>query len=211
MKRSLSSSLRTPAGVVVVAIVMCGCSPRQGKVPVVDSDSLGAPDSALLNRRGATRSSIIQRAESLYTYGPDRPQLMATDSGFPGVHVPDGAIPRMWIATARWKGVGPRPRDRILARIRSEGPYPAMGIAAGYNYVSRNSWDSKSARYWQTQIVARDGSVKAHALMRDRRLIEYTHGDSLEPRLVVLKVGSIALGLCLDDPICRPMGHCGYY
>lgn len=160
---------------------------------------------------GESRVVIVRAADSLYDFGPERPPLTADDPSFKGPRVPDGTIPRMWIATATLKSHVPVPKDRIIARIRSEGRYSQMGISAGYNYVWRSSRDTSRASRWVTRIIAADTAVQRHDLTRDDRLMEYTHGDPSEPRLVILTVHSMALGLCLDDPTCRPVGHCGYY
>jgi hypothetical protein len=154
--------------------------------------------------------SIVREAQKLYDYGLERPPIAVRDAAFKGPYVPDDSLPRMWIATAKLKG-STRPPHRIIARIRSERAYPPMGIDSGYNYIWRNSWDSTAAERWVTKIVAGNTRTKQHRLRRDPRRHEYTHGRSpLEPRLVRIKVHSVAIGACLDDPVC-PSGHCGYY
>ena len=156
---------------------------------------------------------IVAAAESLYTYGPERPQLAVRDTAFPGPYVSSNdSLPRMWIATATLKESTRRPPERIIARIRSEHAYPKAGIDSGYNYVSRSTWrsDSGSAASWVTMIVSHDTLTKSHVLTRDTRKKEYTHGDPTEPRLVRVTVHSVAFGACFDDPMC-PTGHCGYY
>ena len=158
-----------------------------------------------------SRSVVLREADSQYDYGIERPPLAGVDSNFRGPRVPDGTIPQMWIATATLKPNVPVPKDRIIARIRSTAAYPPMGITAGYNYVWRSSRDTARANEWVTAVVPTDGGVRSHRLQRDRRLIEYTHGDPAEPRLVILHVRSVSLGVCLDDPVCLPAGHCGYY
>jgi hypothetical protein len=116
----------------------------------------------------------------------------------------------MTIATAKLKPNMPQPAHRIIARIRSDAPYASMGIQSGFNYVWRNSWSDADTTSWITRVISRD-SLTALDLIRDPRRLEYTHGNSAkEPRLVILKVHSIALAVCLDDPMC-PTGHCGYY
>lgn len=158
-----------------------------------------------------TRTVATRDARMFYEFGPERPPVSVRDTAFKGPYVADDAVPRMWIATARLKANAARPASRIIARIRSERAYPALGLAAGYNYVVRNSWDTAAASRWMTRIVADDPAMKPHELVRDSRRLEYTHGKSpLEPRLVRIKVHSTAIGMCLDDPIC-PTGHCGYY
>jgi hypothetical protein len=156
-------------------------------------------------------AQVRRDAVSLYDFGPERPPINADDPGFQGPVVPDGQIPRMTIATATLKPNVPVPKDRIIARIRSERAYPPMGIAAGTNYIWRNSRDARRAKDWKTLIVGGDSAMTRHVLQRDARHMPYSHGDPAEPRLVVLHVHSVALGACLDDPMCSPSGHCGYY
>lgn len=180
--------------VLVATVLACGvlaCSPR------------------LLPDR--SRSDVVREAESLYDYGPERPPLAGVDSSFSGPRVPDGTIPQMWISTATLKSSVPVPRTRIIARIRSTAAYPQMGIVAGYNYIWRSSRDTSMARKWITAVVPAAADARSHQLQRDERLIEYTHGEPAEPRLVILRVRSMSLGVCLDDPVCLPSGHCGYY
>jgi hypothetical protein len=156
-------------------------------------------------------TGVLREAQLLYDYGPERPPVSVNDPDFKGPVVADGRIPRMWISTAVLKKGVPVPRSRILARIRSERAYAPMGIAAGYNYIWRNSRDTSLAKRWVTQVVPVDSKVRRHDLRRDERLREYTHGDPAEPRLVILHVHSEALATCLEDLLCRPTGHCGYY
>lgn len=215
MRAFARASWRAAGGAVLLLAVTSGCAPDAGKADTVFTGSTSASNHLPVVRQDnardtISRTAIIRQAESLYAYGTERPQLRGKDPEFPGPVVGDGRIPRMWIATARFKGSGARPKDRIIARIRSEAPYPQMGIAKGYNYVVRNSWDRQAAHAWRTSVVARDMSIETHDLTRDARKIEFTHGEPLEPRLVVLKVHSVGLGVCLDDPVCGT-GHCGYY
>lgn len=158
-----------------------------------------------------TTTDVVRDAQTLYDFGPERPPLNAEDPYFKGPVVENDGIPRMWISTATLKSEVAMPKTRILARIRSEQAYAPMGIAAGYNYVWRNSRDTSLARHWVTRIVPADSAMPRHVLRRDDRLREYTHGDPKEPRLVILHVHSVALAACLEDALCRPSGHCGYY
>lgn len=208
MNHSARSSLRAPAAIVVLLLAVNGCGPHQ-RVETATSGTLNPPK-GVATGADTSRALILRQAEALYDYGPERAPVTGTYPEFPGTHVPDGTIPTMRIATARWKGPGPMPPGRIIARIYSERAYTPMGIAAGYNYVWRNSWDTTAVRNWQSQVVSRDRSVSAHNLVRDSTRAEYSHGDAMEPRLVLLKVASMGLGLCLDDPMCGT-GHCGYY
>ena len=170
--------------------------------------SILACSSALLQNVSST--AVRRDAQSLYDFGPERPPLRNNDPAFKGPVVPDGGIPRMWISTATLKPNVPVPKDRIIARIRSERAYPPMGLAAGVNYIWRNSRDARRAKEWKTLVVPADDQPARHVLTRDTRMMEYTHGDPAEPRLVILQVHSQALAMCLDDPMCST-GHCGYY
>jgi hypothetical protein len=158
-----------------------------------------------------SNAAVLNDARSLYDYGPEREPFRDVDPDFRGPVVPDGEIPRMWISTATLKPNVPVPETRIIARIRSEAAYAPMGIAAGDNYIWRNSRDTTVARRWVTSIVPADGMSARHDLQRDHRLIPYTHDGPEEPKLIILRVHSIALGVCVDDPLCRPTGHCGSY
>jgi hypothetical protein len=158
-----------------------------------------------------TNAGIVRQAGSLYDYGRERPPAAIKDSAFPGpvVEDPPGA-PNMSIATATLKEGVTQPPHRILARIHSSGDYAPMGIRAGDNYIWRSSWDSTKAASWVTSIVPGDSAATRHTLQRDARLTEYTHGDAAEPRLVRITVHSLAIGVCLSDPVCTS-GHCGYW
>jgi len=198
------------SGVVVAVAVLAsaGCKPssEHGDTTGVRADSL--PKSQA--RSVPPRASIAIEADSLYSYGPERPQVSVRDPEFPGPYVADDSLPRMWIASATLKQGMRRPPQRIIARIRSERAYPKAGIDSGYNYVQRSSWEAKEAKSWVTKIVSGSGRLEPYTLTRDRRMREYTHGNAREPRLVRVKVHSVGFGACFDDPIC-PTGHCGYY
>lgn len=203
MTRSQWHSRGVLVGLALSSVVMAGC--KDDGVAVTDS-----------TRRVVTRlaagehEQIIRNAESLYDYGEERQTITVDDTAFKGPIVDEGGIPQMTIATATLKPNAQQPPQRLIARIRSQGAYPQVGIQPGYNYVWRNSWDSKAVATWVTRIIPRDSAI-AYDLIRDSRLHEFTKGMSPEePRLVILKVHSIALALCLDDPMC-PTGHCGYY
>jgi len=157
-----------------------------------------------------SRAAILREAESLYTYDRDeRPPLSRNDKDFKGPVVDDSMVPQVRIATARLKDPSRRPRYRIIARINSDAPYDSLGLGKGYSYVWRNSWDDAQADTWVTKIIASDSTRPEHVLVRDPRYIAYSHGNAREPRLVRIKVHSLALGICVDDPRCG--GHCGYY
>ncbi len=155
-------------------------------------------------------TQVRRDAVALYDFGPERQPISGDDPGFPGPVVPDGQIPRMTIATATLKPNVPVPKDRIIARIRSERAYPPLGISAGDNYIWRNSRDVSRAKDWVTLVAGGNSAALRHVLRRDGRHRAYSHGDPAEPRLVLLHVHSVALGACLDDPMCST-GHCGYF
>ena len=196
-------SWRALVGLVVVTAVCSACGNE-------DQQRVG-PDTtrALIHLAATAHDSIVHEVDSLYDFETERDTVVAIDTAFPGPSVDEGRIPHMTIATARLKPSTPQPVHRIIARITSDAPYPNMGIQSGYNYVWRNSWSDADTASWVTRMVSRD-SLTALDLIRDARRREYTHGDPKEPRLVILKVHSVSLSMCLDDPMC-PTGHCGYY
>jgi hypothetical protein len=197
-----SRNVRTLASMGVLVLTSWGCQ-KSSRSP---DDSPSAGDESA----DTSRAAIIRQAEDSYQYGPERAPVTTTDSAFPGQHVPDGTIPRMTIATATLKRDVRRPPARIIARIRSSQPYAPLGIVAGDNYIWRSSWDTTKATTWVTQIIPGDRAAGTHALARDPRRREYTHGDPREPRLVLVMVSSVGLAFCFDDPVCGT-GHCGYY
>lgn len=200
MNRRHARSWRVVSSTLVfLSAALSGCRLQQG------SPSTGDPGA------DTTRTAIVREAQGLYDYGPDRLPIASVDTAFRGPVVADGAIPRMWIATATLKRGVTRPTHRIVARIRSMGAYPPMGIAEGDNYIWRDTWSARDYSRSRAVVVSVDSTIKPHALVRDERKIEYSHGaDPAEPRLVLMKVHSVALGACLEDRIC-PSGHCGYY
>ena len=199
MRRRHAGSWKAASGTLFLLMTaLSSCRLQQGSPSTGDVGS------------DTTRSAIIREARALYDYGPERPPIATVDTAFPGPVVADGAIPRMWIATATLKRGVSRPVHRIVARIRSTGAYPPMGIAAGDNYIWRDTWDVRDGSRGRAMIVPVDSSSKSHILIRDARNMEYSHGDPAEPRLVMKQVHSFALAACLEDRIC-PSGHCGYY
>lgn len=198
-------------GGLVVLVWSCTGSEARPDTSGASAGRTTDSTSNLVTTQDTSRASEIRAAQELYDYGKERTPLTVSDRKFEGPYVPDDSIPRMWISSAKLKANVRQPASRIIARIRSERAYPPMGIVAGYNYVWRNSWDERTASRWVTKIIPSDKSVDEHQLMRDARRQEYTHGKSpIEPRLVRIQVHSMAIGLCLDDPICSS-GHCGYY
>lgn len=207
MRRRMSPEPRSLIFAVAV-LAAWGCP---GGSVSKDSTAI-RPDSGGQQRRGFASAAIIAEGDSLYNYGPERPQVTVLDPDFPGPHVDDDSLPHMFMATATLKDSTHKPSGRIIARIRSEHAYPQAGIDSGYNYVWRNTWrsDAATASSWQTLIISHDTTRKSYALTRDPRKKEYTHGAAREPRLVRVKVHSVGFGACFDDPSC-PTGHCGYF
>jgi hypothetical protein len=201
----------TAAVVLVLAAGTWGCDRSSGSADSSRSTVAEKSITPSAPQQDDTAAAAIRReAQSLYVYGPERSPVRATDSNFTGPVVEDRRqIPKMWISTATLKDSTTRPAHRIIARIRSEGRYAALGIGTKYSYVWRSSWDTTQAQSWITKVVASDTTVLTHLLRRDSRHIPYSHGEPREPRLVQLRVHSWALVLCLDDPVCH--GHCGSY
>jgi hypothetical protein len=156
------------------------------------------------------QQAIMREVEANYDIGPERPALAITDTAFPGPSTDGNSPPRMTIATLKLKPGHPKPPRRLIARIKSDGDYPAMGIYAGMNFIRRNSWDPKAAASWVTEVVSLKPSTSPYQLHRDVRMHEYTSGDAAEPRLVQVTKASFAFAACLDDPMCGS-GHCGYW
>lgn len=194
--------------VTLVALAGGGCARSSDRIDTTAVRSDTTPKRQA--RSALTRASIAREADSLYSYGLERPQITIKDPEFRGPYVANDSLPRMWIATATLKQGMRRPPQRIIARIRSERAYPKAGIDSGYNYVVRSSWDTREAKSWVTKIVSGSGRLDSYTLTRDRRLREYTHGNAREPRLVRVMVHSVGFGACFDDPIC-PTGHCAYF
>jgi hypothetical protein len=203
-----------PLLLATMFVIAAGCGETAQSTDSVKTIVVRQPDSiagANASSPDTSRAFAVREAQSLYTYGKERRAIRIKDPSFPGTVVADGKVPNVWIATATLKPGNPAPLHPILARIRSEGSYAPMGLVAGYNYIWRSSADIKTALSWQTKIISADRSAKSHILTRDARKYEYSHGMSArEPRLVLIKVHSVGLGVCLDDPVC-PTRHCGYY
>ena len=197
------------AGAVV--LLPGGCRDTASRSDSASVADTARPASADATRRDTSNAVIVRQAGTLYDFGPERRPIAIRDSGFAGPVVSDTtAVPRMTIATASLKsGVVP-PQERILARIHSSGDYAPMGIHAGDNYIARSSSDTTAAAQWVTKVVSANASAMAYQLRRDARSIEYTHGEPREPRLVRITVHSVAIAVCLSDPVCSS-GHCGYW
>lgn len=153
---------------------------------------------------------IVEEATSKYDYGVDRNAIDRIDRNLPAPTIPDDTALHMTIATASLKRGVARPASRIIAVIRSNGDYPALGIYAGNNYIWRSSWDRSAAETWENKVVPGNLEKRAHTLTRDPRMHEYTDGPPGVPRLVRVTVRSMAFVVCLDDPMCGT-GHCGHY
>ena len=211
LDRTLLPSLSRLAVAAIVVSLAGGC--RKTDRP---ADTTTAADTTAAGQHeGAagdtTTAGILREARTTYEYGPERPPISIQDTAFPGTVVSDpGTVPRMTIATAKLKPGAQPPAYPVLARIRSSGDYPPMGIHAGDNFIWRSSSDTTMAANWATKLVAGRDSATSYSLHRDTRSIEYTHGDPKEPRLVRITVHSMAIGVCLSDPVCSS-GHCGYW
>jgi hypothetical protein len=187
------SSLRQLRGVLTVLAI-----------PLV----VGCPD--VNQGLSTTQQEVIQEAAANYDFDAERPPLRIRDPQFPGAVSPGDAGPTMTISTMHLKPGRERGSHRLIARIKSEGDYPAMGIYTGMNYIWRSSWDTTGAAAWVTKVVSTKPSTPEHVLARDPRMHEYTTGDPAEPRLVHVTKASFAIAACLDDPMCGS-GHCGYF
>lgn len=192
-------------GLVAVLALVAGVASSCRKEPapsiIAVSDTLGLAPS---------QTALIVEAATHYDTGPKRGPLAIRDTAFPGPSTPGDSAPHMSIATMTLKTGHARPPYRLIARIMSDGDYPAMGIYRGMNFVWRSSWDTTAAATWVTKVVPMTPSATEHVLKRDPRLHEYTSGDPAEPRLVQVSKASYAFAACLDDPMCGS-GHCGYW
>lgn len=150
-------------------------------------------------------------ALSDYDIDEERAPSEVTIRSFPKPALPEALAPHMTIATMHLKSGRARPAShRLIARITSDGDYPAMGIYTGANFVWRNSWDSTAVATWVTKIVPTKPFMPDYTLTRDPGMHQFTSGDPRQPRLVRITVASVAFAACLDDPMC-PTGHCSYW
>jgi hypothetical protein len=192
--------------IAFVALLGLNCKdePPPQKAPQVlqMTDTQGLP---------RARVALMREAVTEYDIGPERPPLAIRDTAFPGPSTDGETAPQMTIATLRLKARHSRPSGhQLIARIKSNGNYPAMGIHTGLNFIWRNSWDSTAAARWVTKVIPMHPSAPDYTLHRDSRLHEYTSGDAAEPRLVRVTKASFAFATCLEDPMCGS-GHCGYW
>lgn len=191
--RSIVQSRVVACGVLLIAAA-AGCSHLLGHV------------------RTATQSAILE-AQNDYDVGSERPPVAENDPIFAGPTAPDAAAPAViTIATMTLKPGHPRGPRQLLARITSDRDYAPLGIAAGQNFVWRNSWDSSTvaAARWANTITPASAGRPDHVLTRDPRLNRYPATIPHQPRLLKLAVRSIGFIVCLDDPMCST-GHCGYF
>jgi hypothetical protein len=158
-----------------------------------------------------THYTVAQEGDALYDFeAPGREPVRMTDPDFSGPTVRDGQVPHVVIQTATLKPGKVRPEGRIIARIYSDSAYRNLGLQRGYNYVWRNSWNDADTATWVTKIIPQENAGE-HVLTRDSRHLQYARDMPAKvPRLVILRVNSEALTICLDDPGC-PTGHCGYF
>lgn len=161
----------------------------------------------------ASQSAVVDALKN-YDIGEERLPTVENDPAFQGPTAANAAAPTtITIATMTLKPSGARGSRRFLARITSNKDYPLLGIYEGQNFVWRNTWDSTvvSAPTWINTITPAALGKDDHVLTRDPRPSRYpVYGGAHEPSMYKLIVRSIALVVCLDDPMCST-GHCGYY
>jgi hypothetical protein len=125
-----------------------------------------------------------------------------------GTQLPDAAAPVAFTIARAVPKSSPAPSGKvILALIKSDKPYPHLGIAAGDNYVWRDATNPDPSK-WETYMVQLAPAANFKKLKRGST--HYSTGDPTQPRLVkAVSRGFVAFGVCLDDPMCGS-GHCGY-
>jgi hypothetical protein len=128
-----------------------------------------------------------------------------------GTGVPSADAPTDFTIERAVPITSPAPEGKvILARVHSNKAYAHMGVADGYNYVWRDQRLPRPFKHWWKTYMVPEKGADPKRLKRGKE--EYSHGDSTEPRLVVMSdrgTGLTAFGACLDDPNCGS-GHCGY-
>jgi hypothetical protein len=147
-----------------------------------------------------------QVAQAGYLVGTEREPRDTTDPNFRYASVPDDSAPRMWIATMTPTSAVQPGAPRFLARIRSDGDYPPMGISRGLNYVWREDTTGIAQVNWRYRVTPARKGAPDHPLTRVPRY-EWPLGSAHAPNLLRVRVNSRAFVICLDD--CPP-GHCGY-
>ena len=189
-RRPTWKSLTIPR-IVLIAAVVSGCNKDQ--------------------QLTATQSAVLA-AKDDYDEGPERPMETADDPNFPGQTVSDDDAPVMKIRTLTLKQGHSHGPKRLFARIHSDKNYPLMGIHAGQNIVWRDSWDSTAvaSATWKNTVTPEEPGEPDHVLTRDSRLNQYPAVVAHQPRVIKLKVRSVAFVVCLEDPMCGT-GHCGHY
>lgn len=190
---------------VSVTLLAAGC--KKDQTVQVRPPSMQVSDTQGLS---PAQQALIVEADTDYEIGPERPPLAIRDTAFPGSSTEGDSAPQMTIATMTFKAGHTKPSHRLIARIKSDGDYPAMGIHAGVNFLWRNSWDTAAKATWVSKVIPLKAGATEYALHRDARLHEYTTGDPQQPRLVRVTKASFAFAACLDDPMCGS-GHCGYW
>lgn len=159
----------------------------------------------------ASQAAVLADKDD-YDEGPERPMETENDPTFPGPTIPDDQAPVMTIKTLKLKsGHAPGSR-RLMARIHSDRDYPPMGIHDGWNVVWRDTWDTTvvASATWTTTVTPETPGEPDHVLTRDSRTDRYPAVANHEPRVIKLKVHSVAFVACFEDPACNT-GHCGLY
>jgi hypothetical protein len=170
--------------VATLALVACKSEPKK---PDVAATAI-AP----------SRGEILAEATTNYTYGPERSPI-AVDTTL--IKAPGGILPVITIATAtQVNGQGRMPGHRFTYRLNSSGPYAAMGIAPGLNYVWRDTSAGPEGPY-RMLVVPADSTYPMMWLKHDTSVASYVPGPAPEPRLVKSQLG---YGSC--DNSCSP--HC---
>ena len=151
-----------------------------------------------LNAGLADRGAILDEATANYTYGNPRPAV-SVDTTLIGA--PGGDLPEITIATAtQTTAEGRVPGNRFSYKLTSSAAYPAMGIAAGVNYVWRDTSAGPEGPY-RLLVVPADPTYEMKWLKRDTSVASYVPEPATEPRLVKSAKG---FGAC--DNNCVP--HC---
>jgi len=145
-----------------------------------------------------SRAEILTEATTNYTYGSERVPV-PVDTTLIGA--PRGSLPTITIATAtQTNPQGRVPGNRFSFRLKSDGPYPTMGIAPGLNYVWRDTSAGPEGPN-RLLVVPADTTYPMTWLKRDTAVASYVPGVAVEPRLVKSAFG---FGAC--DNNCNP--HC---
>jgi hypothetical protein len=177
--------------VPVATLMLVACSRGEQK---------GGPknDSVVVAAVAPSRSAILTEATTNYTYASDRTPIPVDSNLF---SAPGGPLPVITISTAtQVSGAGRLPGHVFTYRLKSSGPYQAMGIAPGLNYVWRDTSTGPEGPY-RLLVVPADSTYPMMWLKRDTNVASYVPGPAPEPRLVKSARG---YGTC--DNRCTP--HC---